>query len=113
MPTNTSGVPLHIASPANAASTCGGTIAAAAGSTSLGLNGGVIPARAGGGTGADGSCQVQVDVVGAAGTYNNVATADGTETLANGNTRLISTAYGGAMSATATLTYTVILYLFV
>ncbi len=113
MPTNTSGVPLQIASPANAASTCGGTIAAAAGSTSLGLNGGVIPARAGGGTGADGSCQVQVDVVGAAGTYNNVATADGTETLANGNTRLISTAYGGAMSATATLTYTVILYLFV
>lgn len=106
MPTNTSGVPLQIASPANAASTCGGTIAAAAGSTSLGLNGGVIPARAGGGTGADGSCQVQVDVVGAAGTYNNVATADGTETLANGNTRLISTAYGGAMSATATLTYT-------
>ena len=56
---------LQIANPANAASTCGSpTITAVPGSTSLSLNGGTVPARAAGGTGAAGSCTVEVDVVG-------------------------------------------------
>ncbi|THF60669.1 DUF7933 domain-containing protein [Pseudothauera rhizosphaerae] len=93
---------LQIATPANAATTCGAaTITAVSGSTSLGVNGGSVPARAGGGTGAPGSCMVQVDVVGAAGVYDNTATATATETRADGTTHVVS-----ATSNTARLTYT-------
>ncbi len=94
---------LRIASPANAASTCGGspTITAVPGSTSLSFNNGTVPARAGTGTGTAGSCVVQVDVIGAAGTYNNTATATATETYANGSTHPVN-----ATSNTATVTYT-------
>ncbi len=93
---------LRIASPANAASTCGSpTITAVPGSTSLSLNGGTVPARAGSGTGTAGSCVVQVDVIGAAGTYNNTATATATETYANGSVHTVN-----ANSNTATVTYT-------
>ena len=94
---------LRVATPANAASTCGTpTITAVAGSTSLGLNGGSVPARASNGTGADGTCVVQVDVVGPAGVYNNTATASGTETYADGTTHLLAP----VTTNTATLTYT-------
>ena len=44
------------------------------------VNGATIPARAASGTGAAGSCLLQLDVVGPAGTYNNTATATGTAT---------------------------------
>ena len=94
---------LRIATPANAATTCGaGVITAASGSTSLALNGGTVPARASNGTGADGTCVVQVDVVGPAGVFNNTATASGTETYADGTTHLLA----AVNSNTATLTYT-------
>ncbi|MDP2029226.1 MAG: SdrD B-like domain-containing protein [Thiobacillus sp.] len=93
---------LRIANPANAASTCGSpVITAVPGSTSFSLNGGSVPARAASGTGAAGTCVVQVDVVGAAGTYNNTATATATESYANGSTHVVN-----AASNTATVTFT-------
>lgn len=94
---------LRIANPSNAATTCGSPIiTAAAGSTSIGVNGATIPARAGNGLGTDGTCQLQVDVVGPAGVYNNTATIGGTETLANGTARSITP----VVSNNASVTYT-------
>ncbi|WP_083664489.1 DUF7933 domain-containing protein [Herminiimonas arsenitoxidans] len=87
---NTGGGQLRIATPSNAASTCGTpTIDAVAGSTSIAMNGGTVPARADGGTGADGTCVLLVDVVGPAGVYPNTATVGGTETLANNQPRAL------------------------
>ena len=82
---------LRIASPSNAASTCGApVIDAVPGSTSVGMNGATVPARANNGAGADGTCVLQVDVVGPAGTYRNIATVGGNETLANGQVRSLT-----------------------
>lgn len=98
-------VQMQIASPANAVTTCGaGSITATPGSTSVTLNGGEIPARENLGAGALGSCQLEVDVVGAAGIYNNTVTASGIETLADNTTRNID-----PVVANASLTYTSIL----
>jgi uncharacterized repeat protein (TIGR01451 family) len=106
LPTAVGGGQMRVATPANAASTCGSpTITAVANSTSVAVNGATIPARASSGTGAAGTCVVQVDVVGAAGTYNNTATATGTatsQTYANGTTA----AFNPVTSNTATLIYT-------
>lgn len=104
LPLAGSGGQMRVASPANAATTCGGspTITAVAGSTSIAMNGATVPGRAGNGTGAAGSCVLQVDVVGPAGTYNNTATVAGTETYANGSTHTV----GPVNSNTATLVYT-------
>lgn len=94
---------LRIASPSNAASTCGApTINAAPGSTSVGMNGATVPARASNGTGADGTCVLQVDVVGPAGVYNNTATVGGNETLANNQVRSLTP----LATNQATVTYT-------
>ncbi len=93
---------LRIANPANASSTCGTpVIDAAPGGTSLGMNGGTVPARADNGTGAAGSCLVQVDVVGPAGTFDNTATVAGTQTYANGT----PAAFGPVASNTARVVY--------
>lgn len=103
-------VQMRLASPPNASSSCtGGTITAVAGATSVSLNNSGVPARAnsGGGAvaaGAAGTCVLQVDVVGAAGVYNNTATAAGTQTFANGTTQAV-----GPVSANAPFTYTSIL----
>ncbi len=101
-------VQLRVATPANAATTCGGTLTAAAGSTSAALNGGTVPARAGSGgiiaAGAAGTCVIQVDVVGAAGVYANTASATGTETYADGNTHVLA-----PVSANANITYNSVL----
>ncbi|MBK7815974.1 MAG: DUF11 domain-containing protein [Rhodocyclaceae bacterium] len=101
-------VQLRVATPANAATTCGGTLTAAAGSTSVALNGGTVPARAGSGgiiaAGAAGTCVIQVDVVGAAGVYANTASATGTETYADGNTHVLA-----PVSANANITYNSVL----
>lgn len=104
LPLAGSGGQMRIASPANASTTCGGspTITAVAGSTSVAMNGATIPGRATNGTGAAGSCFIQVDVIGPAGTYNNTATVAGTETYADGTTHLV----GPLNSNTATLVYT-------
>ncbi|MNK05187.1 Serine-aspartate repeat-containing protein D precursor [compost metagenome] len=94
---------LRIASPSNAASTCGApTINAAPGSTSVSMNGATVPARASNGTGADGTCVLQVDVVGPAGVYNNTATVGGNETLANNQVRSLTP----LATNQATVTYT-------
>jgi len=95
---------LTIATPPNAATTCGGSpvITAVAGSTSVTLNGASIPARASNGTGAIGTCTLQVDVTGAAGVYDNTATAAGTETFADGATAAI----GPVDSNTEQITFT-------
>ncbi|RFO98610.1 hypothetical protein DIC66_01615 [Rhodoferax lacus] len=76
---------MRLANPANAATTCGGgpVISALPGSTSLQMNGATVPARAGGGTGAAGSCNLQVDVVAAAGSYTNIASVTGSQIYAN------------------------------
>lgn len=102
-------VQMQVANPANAVTTCGaGTITATAGGTSVALNGGTVPARAGSAgtlaTGAAGSCVLQVDIVGAAGTYSNTANAAGTETYANNTTHLV-----GPVPANASLTYNSVL----
>ncbi len=94
---------MRIANPANAASTCGSpTITATAGSTSLAMNGGTIPARASNGTGAAGTCFIVADVIGPAGTYSNTATVAGTETYADGTTHSV----GPVSSNTVSLVYT-------
>lgn len=100
---------LRIASPANAATTCGVSpvITAVANSTSLAMNGATIPARASNGTGDAGSCVVQVDVVGPAGTYNNVATVTGNAKYADDspyivgplNSNIATAVYNSALSA--------------
>jgi uncharacterized repeat protein (TIGR01451 family) len=77
---------LQVATPANASTTCGGTVTAVAGTTSLALTGGTVPARAANGTGANGTCVINVDVIGPAGTFDNVAQLAGTQTFANGGT---------------------------
>ncbi|HMK44253.1 MAG TPA: SdrD B-like domain-containing protein, partial [Dissulfurispiraceae bacterium] len=101
LPTAAGGGQMRIATPANAASTCGSpTITAVAGSTSLSMNGGTVPARAANGTGAAGACLIRVDVIGPAGIYSNTATAGGTETYANSTTHTV-----GPVNANASLTY--------
>lgn len=80
---NSGGGQLRIATPANAASTCGTpTILAAPNATSISMNGATVPARADNGTGADGVCLLQVDVIGPAGVYPNTATVGGNERIA-------------------------------
>jgi uncharacterized repeat protein (TIGR01451 family) len=92
---------MRIADPPNAATTCGsGSITAVAGTSSVALNGGTVPARASIGTGAAGTCSLQVDVIAAAGAYNNTATIAGNETYANGTT------HGVNATANANITYT-------
>ena len=77
---------LRIATPANAATTCGGSpvITALPGSTSITLNGGSVAGRAGA-IGANATCAITVDVAGPAGSYNNLANISGNETPANGS----------------------------
>ncbi|MGE0386468.1 MAG: SdrD B-like domain-containing protein [Gammaproteobacteria bacterium] len=61
-----------VASPAAASTTCGAAaITAVPGAASVRIQNGVVPARAGGGTGAAGTCVLRVNVTGAAGNYVN------------------------------------------
>ena len=97
LPTNGGIGQMRVATPANAATSCGaGVITAAPGSGSVTMNGGTVPARAASGTGANGSCTVQVDLIAPAGTYSNTVSASGTETLANGTTRAADPVTGSA-----------------
>jgi large repetitive protein len=94
---------MRVATPANAATTCGGAavITALANSTSVQMTGASVPARANGGTGAAGSCNLQVDVVAAAGSYSNTAAVTGSQTYANGSTA----SNVGPVSANASITF--------
>ncbi|CAN5478827.1 hypothetical protein BH11PSE11_BH11PSE11_21580 [soil metagenome] len=101
LPVAPGGGQMRVATPPNAASTCGSpTITAVANSTSIAMNGGTIPARAGTGTGSAGSCVVQVDIVGAAGVYTNTVSVDATDTYANGTTHTI-----GPITANGSFTF--------
>ncbi|WP_417579946.1 SdrD B-like domain-containing protein [Nitrincola sp.] len=90
---------LRVATPSNASTSCGGTIDAEAGSTSVALNAGTVPAATGGNAG---ECDLYVDVVGSAGIYDNTASVGGTQQLVNGSNRNIL----GVDSNTARVTYT-------
>lgn len=116
MPIAISGIiQMQIANPANAATTCGGEITAVAGSTSLALSGGTVPARSGS-AGAAGSCKVEVDVVGAAGTYLNRADITGVTQVYANNTSNNFTAtsnnaritYNSSLSATKSFSPTAV-----
>jgi len=107
LPLAASGGQMRVASPANAATTCGsGTITAVANSTSVSLNGGTVPARAGGGIGAAGSCVLQVDVTAAAGVYTNSATVTATETYANGSTHTVNASHSRSITFNSALAAT-------
>lgn len=102
LPTNGGTGQMRVASPANAATSCGaGSITAVPGNSSVTMNGGTVPARAANGAGASGTCTIQVDVRAPAGAYANTVTASGTETLANGSTRSVA-----PVSGNASITYT-------
>src|SRR5690606_33090534 len=98
LPTAGAFAQLRVASPANAGSSCGGTVTAVAGSTSVALNGGSVAAR-NSGTNVPGTCFIEVDVVGPAGVYNNTADVSAVQTNADGSTLNVNA------SASATLIY--------
>ncbi|MHA7816935.1 MAG: DUF7933 domain-containing protein [Pseudohaliea sp.] len=89
---------LVVASPANMSNSCGGTVTAVAGTGSVSLNDGVVPAVQGGGS--PGTCAVEVDVVGPAGAYNNTAEATGLRPNADG-----TQTNTGTLEDSATLNY--------
>lgn len=91
---------LKVASPANASSTCGGTITAVPNSSSLALNGAELPARTSA-SNTPGRCTVRVDVVGPAGNYPNTASVAASLAQPNNGSRNLT-----ANTNTATLTYT-------
>ena len=92
LPTLGVGQSVVIASPANASTTCANaTIDATPGNATWGISGATIPARAasGGvpGAGAAGTCTLTVNVIGAAGAYDNAIPAgalSGIQTYADG-----------------------------
>ena len=94
------GKSLYIANPSNATSNCGASPTAVPGTTSVGFNGGTVPARSAA-SNTPGTCELQVDVVGPAGIYPNQATAAATQTFGDGITAAIS----NISSNLATLTY--------
>ncbi len=77
---------LRVASPPNASTSCGGTVTAVAGGSTIGFSGGTVPAG--------GTCTITVNVTGIAAGVNNNTT--GAVTSANGGT--------GVASNTATIT---------
>ena len=92
LPASNSGTgQMVLADPPNFSTTCGTptSVSAVNGATSVSFDGGVVPARAASGTGSAGTCFFEVDIVAPAGIYNNVATSQATETLANGTPRPI------------------------
>ncbi|HEY7886581.1 MAG TPA: SdrD B-like domain-containing protein [Cellvibrionaceae bacterium] len=98
LPTAGAFAQLRVASPANAGSSCGGTLTAVPGSTSVSLNNGSVAAR-NSGTNTPGTCQIEVDVVGPAGVYNNTADVSAIQTNADGSELAVNT------DASANLTY--------
>lgn len=92
---------LRIANPANVSSSCGGTLNAVAGGSSISLNNGIVPAFSAGNAGV---CAVELDVVGPAGSYPNTAEANGNRPNADGTQTPLSPV-GTALSDTATVNY--------
>jgi len=90
LPLGSTGLQLQVADPAIASSTCSGAVLTANPGTSMvSMSGASIPARASGGTGSFGTCELKVNVIGAAGIYDNILPADAvtaTQTMADGST---------------------------
>ncbi|MFK8042621.1 beta strand repeat-containing protein, partial [Congregibacter sp.] len=92
---------LRIATPANVSNTCGGTLTATAGSTSVSLNNAAVPAYSGSDPGV---CAIEVDVVGPAGSYPNTAEANGNRPNADGSVTALAP-LGSAIDDSATVNY--------
>jgi uncharacterized repeat protein (TIGR01451 family) len=86
---------LRVATPANISNSCGGTVTAIAGSTSVALNGGTVPAASGG---TAGTCFLEVDVAGPAGSYPNTADATAVRNNADGSTTDVSDSDGANLT---------------
>lgn len=91
LPVGSTGGQLMVANPNLATTTCvGGVVSAEPGANVVSMTGATIPARAGNGSGAAGSCSLTVSVIGGAGNYINSLPAGaltGTETLGDSSTR--------------------------
>ncbi|WP_257385962.1 DUF11 domain-containing protein [Tahibacter caeni] len=92
---------LVVANPANAATTCGGTVAAAAGASSFSLSGASIASNGG-------TCNVTVPVTaGALGSYTNIVPAGGVTSSqgSNGSAASASLAVVASTRVTGTIAY--------
>lgn len=96
---------IRVADPANAVSTCGGTVSANPGDASFTLSGGTLPARSASAPYTAGECSVRVNVVGGrVGVHSNTIPVNGvsaTGTVAN----VSGTPLFNLNSSTATLEY--------
>ncbi|MFK7830365.1 MAG: SdrD B-like domain-containing protein [Congregibacter sp.] len=92
---------LRVASPANVNNSCGGVATADAESTSVSLNGGSVPAFASGNAGV---CAIELDIVGPAGSYTNVAEATGRRPNADGSATPVAP-IGDPLQDTAAINY--------
>lgn len=94
LPIGSNGLQLRVADPAVASSNCAGAVVTAnPGDAVVTMTGGTIPARANGGLGAFGTCELKVNVIGAAGNYTNVLQAgavQATHTRADASTATVS-----------------------
>ncbi len=94
LPIGSTGLQLRVADPAVASSNCAGAVVTAnPGDAVVTMTGGTIPARADGGLGAFGTCELKVNVIGAAGNYTNVLPAgavQATHTRADASTETVS-----------------------
>jgi len=92
-----------VATPSNASTTCGGTLTASMGATSVALSGGTIPAA----TSSPGTCVVHADVVASApGTYVNTIAAGAVTSSQGTNTQDAQATYNVAAFAPVTGTKT-------
>ena len=100
LPSAGAGAQLVVANPANASSTCSGaSVTANPGGTSFNVSGATIPARAANGTA--GSCVVKVNVIGPAGNYTNIISANAitaTQTYADGSPASVTNPVQGSGS---------------
>lgn len=103
LPVGSLGQQLQVAATPNASTSCGaGTITATPGANTFSMSGGTVPARGAGGSSASaGACTITVNVVGAAGSYNNSASGTADSTPADGS----AVTSVSATSNTSTLTY--------
>lgn len=94
LPIGSTGLQLQVADPAVASSDCvGAVVTANPGDAVITMTGGTIPARGNSGLGSFGSCELKVNVIGAAGNYTNVLPAgavEATHTLADAGTETVS-----------------------
>jgi uncharacterized repeat protein (TIGR01451 family) len=91
---------LRVSTPPNINNGCGGTVIAAAGSNSVVLNSAIVPPFDGSNPG---TCALEIDVVGPAGTYVNTAFAEAVRQNANGSTSSLNADDEATLTHTAAL----------